>query len=78
MAKLEIISSGETSVTAPEVNVTADKSTFSGDVAIGGNLAVVGSVGGKSGLFGGVTVETHNHDYQDDNATRTSQGPNKS
>ena len=77
MAKLEIISTGETSVTAPEVNVTADKSTFSGNVDIGGDLNVAGSVGGSSGTFGGVTVETHDHDYKDGSVTKTTQGPNK-
>ncbi|WED29886.1 phage baseplate assembly protein [Vibrio sp. DW001] len=78
MAKLEVISAGETSVTAPKVNVTSPESTFSGNVAIGGNLDVEGSVGGASGNFGGVTVETHDHNYDDDNATKVSQGPNKS
>ena len=77
MAKIEVVSASETSVTASEVSVTADKSTFSGDVNIGGNLNVVGSVGGSSGMFAGVTVEKHNHDYEDDGKTKTSKGPNK-
>ncbi|MEF1254556.1 phage baseplate assembly protein domain-containing protein [Vibrio sp. M260112] len=80
--KVEIIAASEVSVTAPEVNVVADSSTFSGDVDIAGNLnvgqdaVVAGSVGGASGTFGGVKVEKHDHDYEDDDATKTTQGPN--
>ncbi|MBU2910044.1 phage baseplate assembly protein V [Vibrio splendidus] len=82
-AKLEVISAQETTVKATAVNVTAPKSTFSGDVEIGGNLKVTkninvtGSVGGASGTFGGVKVEKHDHDYTDDGTTRTTKGPNK-
>ncbi|MGR3960516.1 phage baseplate assembly protein V [Vibrio lentus] len=82
-AKLEVISAQETTVKATAVNVTAPKSTFSGDVEIGGNLKVTkninvtGSVGGASGTFGGVKVEKHDHDYTDDETTRTTKGPNK-
>ncbi|MGF1909166.1 phage baseplate assembly protein V [Vibrio kasasachensis] len=78
MAKLEITSDSATSVNAPEVNVTSEKSTFSGNVEIGGNLNVAGSVGGQSGMFGGVSVEKHDHDYEDDSATKTTKSPNKS
>lgn len=80
--KVEVIAASEVSVTAPEVNVVADNSTFSGDVDIAGNLnvgqdaVVTGSVGGASGTFNGVTVESHDHDYEDDDTTKTTQGPN--
>lgn len=80
--KVEIIAASEVSVTAPEVNVVADSSTFSGDVDIAGNLnvaqdaVVAGSVGGASGTFNGVTVESHDHDYEDDDETKTTRGPN--
>ncbi|MBD0786398.1 phage baseplate assembly protein [Vibrio sp. Y2-5] len=76
-AKIEMVAPSEVSVTAPKVNVTAASSTFSGNVDIGGNLNVVGSVGGASGKFAGVTVETHDHDYIDDNTIRITKGPNK-
>ncbi len=78
IAKLEVISAAETSVKAPSVKVTAPASSFSGNVSIGGDLDVKGSVGGKSGKFGGVTVEKHDHDYTDDGATRTTKEPKKS
>lgn len=77
MAKLEVISVGETSVTAPKVTLVSPDSSFSGNVVIGGNLNVAGNVGGSSGKFGGVTVETHDHNYEDDNETKTTRGPNK-
>ncbi|PML54956.1 phage baseplate assembly protein V [Vibrio lentus] len=82
-AKLEVISAQETTVNATTVNVTAPKSTFSGDVEIGGNLKVtknvdvIGAVGGASGTFGGVKVEKHDHDYTDDGTRRTTKEPNK-
>ncbi|WP_375751584.1 phage baseplate assembly protein V [Vibrio sp. HN007] len=76
-AKIEVIAAGDINVTAPKVSVTAESTEFSGDVAIGGNLDVAGNVGGSSGKFGGVTVETHDHDYTDDNQTRTTKEPNK-
>ncbi|ODS04298.1 phage baseplate assembly protein V [Vibrio scophthalmi] len=77
MAKVEIISAGETNVSAANVNVTAPDATFSGNVAIGGNLAVAGSVSGQSGTFGGVSAEKHDHDYEDDSTNKTTKGPNK-
>ncbi|KJY78952.1 phage baseplate assembly protein V [Vibrio nigripulchritudo] len=78
MAKLEITSASETTVNATQVNVTASKSTFSGDVSVGGDLIVAKSVGGQSGTFGGVQVEKHTHNYDDDGASKTTQEPNQS
>lgn len=81
--KVEVIAANEASITAPLVNVIADKTTFSNDVAIAGNLAVAknatvtGAVGGASGTFGGVKVEKHDHDYEDDNDIKTTREPNK-
>ena len=83
MAKIEVTSTQETSVKAPSVSITAPKSSFSGDVSIGGSLSVTknisaaGAVGGKSGTFGGVSVEKHTHNYQDDGAGKVTQGPNQ-
>jgi len=83
MSKIEIVSVQDTSLTAPAVNVTADKATFSGDVEISGSLSVqknvqvTGSVGGGSGMFDGVKVEKHDHNYTDDSSTKTTEGPNK-
>ncbi|EKO3388332.1 phage baseplate assembly protein V [Vibrio fluvialis] len=77
-AKLDITAAGDVSVTAPKVDITAPQVSFSGDVDIEGNLNVAGSVGGSSGKFAGVTVETHTHDYLDDDNQRTSDGPNQS
>ncbi|ASI93590.1 phage baseplate assembly protein domain-containing protein [Vibrio rotiferianus] len=83
MAKIEVTSTQETSVKAPSVSITAPESSFSGDVSIGGSLSVTknisatGAVGGKSGTFGGVSVEKHTHNYQDDGASKVTQGPNQ-
>lgn len=77
IAKIEIIAASDVSVTAPKVSVTAPVSEFSGNVSIGGNLNVIGKVGGSSGMFGGVTVETHDHDYEDDDQIKTTREPNK-
>lgn len=80
---VDIIAASEVNIKAPQVNVTAEKTMFSQDVEIGGNLMVAqntqvsGAVGGKSGLFGGVSVESHTHQHQDNNTTRTTKGPNK-
>ncbi|PJC85312.1 baseplate assembly protein [Vibrio sp. HA2012] len=76
-AKINVTAAGDISVTAPKVSVTAESSEFSGNVSIGGNLNVAGSVGGSSGMFGGVTVETHDHDYEDDSQIKTTREPNK-
>lgn len=76
-SKIEVEAASDVSVTATQVDVTAPSSSFSGNVDIGGNLNVAGNVGGASGKFAGVTVETHTHNYTDDNTTRVSQGPNK-
>ncbi|ERB66320.1 baseplate assembly protein [Vibrio coralliilyticus OCN008] len=81
--KVDVVAANEVSIKAPQVNVIADKTTFSKDVEIGGNLSVAknaevaGSVGGQSGTFGGVKVETHDHDYEDDSAIKTTREPNK-
>lgn len=75
--KVDIFAANEVSITAPELNVIADKTTFSGDVEIAGNALVAGSVGGKTGTFGDVSVEAHTHDYEDDNTTKTTEKPNK-
>ncbi|EDL52605.1 putative phage baseplate assembly protein [Vibrio mediterranei AK1] len=81
--KVEVVAANEVSITAPQVNVIADKTTFSKDVEIGGNLAVkqnaqvTGVVVGGSGEFAGVKAEKHDHDYEDDNVIKTTKGPNK-
>lgn len=81
--KVEVIANTEVSVSAPKVNIIAEKTTISNDVDIGGNLnvakntTVAGAVSGLSGEFGGVKVEEHDHDYEDDNETKTTLGPNK-
>ncbi|MCM5509773.1 MULTISPECIES: phage baseplate assembly protein [unclassified Vibrio] len=81
--KVDVVAANEVSIKAPQVNVIADKTTFSKDVNIGGNLSVAknaevaGSVGGQSGTFGGVKVETHAHDYEDDSEIKTTREPNK-
>ena len=59
------------------LEVIAPKSTFSGDVEVAGDLKTIGKVTGGSGTFDGVNVETHDHDYEDDSATKTTLGPNK-
>lgn len=76
-AKLEIIATGDASLEAPNVAIIADKSTFSGDVDIDKDLTVKGKVGGQSGTFGGVVVEKHQHNYQDNSVTRTTEKPNQ-
>ncbi|WP_076589683.1 phage baseplate assembly protein domain-containing protein [Vibrio ostreicida] len=81
--KVDVIAANEVSIKAPLVKVIADKTTFSNDVEIGGNLSVakntnvIGSVGGRSGTFGGVKVETHDHNYEDNSAIKTTREPNK-
>lgn len=81
--KVDVVAANEVSIKAPQVNVIANKTTFSKDVEIGGNLSVAknaevaGSVGGKSGTFGGVKVEKHDHDYEDDSVIKTTRKPNK-
>lgn len=76
MARLEVVSASETHITATQVTVNAETSTFSGNVEIGGDLAVAGRVGGQSGTFGGVNVEKHDHDYDDNGATKRTKKPN--
>jgi len=76
-SKLEAEAKDEVSITAPAVNIIADKTTVSGDMSVSGDLDVVGNVGGKSGQFGGVTVESHTHDYEDDDQTKATERPNK-
>ncbi|WP_295898962.1 phage baseplate assembly protein [uncultured Vibrio sp.] len=76
--KVDVMAAREVSITAPLVKVNADKTTFSKDVEIGGNLTTQGKVNGiGGGIFAGVTVEYHGHNYDDNGQTKVTDGPNK-
>lgn len=49
-------------ITTPtKVEIDSPLVTFSGDVAITGDVGIEGKTTGKSGVFGDVVVETHKH-----------------